>query len=147
MTAASWPKFDPVPPTETPVGRSLRWSSSVMKKNTLSFTIGPPKLKPPCLSLKVEIFVSVTPLPTQSWLRPKKNAVPWKSLEPLLVTALMPPPENPPCRTSYGETTSCTSRIASRLIGCVSATPPGAPADPASPNRSLLFAPSICRVL
>ena len=38
---------------------------------------------------------------------------------PLRVIALMPPPENPPWRTSYGETTICSSWIASRLTGCV----------------------------
>ncbi len=107
------------------------------------FINGPPTLKPPCLSLNVEIFVSVMPLPTQSWLRPKKNPVPWISFDPLFVMAFTPPPAKPPCRTSYGETTSWISAMASRLTGCVSAVPPGAPAELARPNRSLFAAPSI----
>ena len=41
------------------------------------------------------------------------------------VIALMPPPENPPWRTSYGETTSWSSWIASRLIGCALGLPAG----------------------
>ena len=48
------------------------------------------------LVLELRDRASSAPLPTQSWLRPKKNAVPRKRFVPLLVMALMPPPENPP---------------------------------------------------
>ena len=72
--------------------------------------------------------------------------MPLKRFAPLRVMTLMPPPEKPLWRTSYGATTSCSSLTASRLIGCVLACPPGVPCR-ASPNRSLLTAPSIWMLL
>ena len=61
---------------------------------------------------------------------------------PDLVTALIPAPVKPPCRTSIGEITTWNSWMASSEIGLAPACPPGVPLA-ARPKRSLLTAPSI----
>jgi hypothetical protein len=86
---------------------------------------------------RFEVFSGARPL---SRIEPYTE--PWKLLVPDLVMALTPPPVNPPCLMSYGETTTCSSCTESREIGCASVVPPGVPVLP-RPNRSLLTAPSI----
>ena len=78
LTSSWWPNAWPVAPvTEKPFGVFLRPMSKLPKKNALFFTIGPPRLKPPCWSLNrptgvfCEASNVVSILPTRPWLRPK----------------------------------------------------------------------------
>jgi hypothetical protein len=88
----------------------------------------------------------VNPSPTYDGSRLVPKSDPSKSFVPERVTAFTPPPVKPLCRTSYGETRSCSSWMASSEIGCVPAPPPGVP-DAERPNRSLFTAPSIWMLL
>src|SRR5262249_61674224 len=117
---------------------------------------GPPRLAPPCLSANVPTLRSggegtllvarAGILPTSDSVGPKRYPVPLNAFAPLRVMAFTAPPENPPCRTSYGDTTTYISWMASRLIGCVPVVPPGVPLE-ARPKRSLFTAPSIDMLL
>ena len=71
----------------------------------------------------------------------------WKAFVPLFVIALMPPPVNPPWRTSYGDTTSWIflDGVEADRLRCPSVRP--ACPTSARPKRSLLTAPSICMLL
>src|SRR4029450_13557209 len=114
-TSDWWPHAWPeLPLTENPTGTLLRAQSKLVKKNALLGLIGPPMLNPPCRSEKSPNTASpgvgfatvgmAGIVPTRLWLRPKKYPVPEMVLVPLRVPALTPPPEKPPCLTSYGAT-------------------------------------------
>src|SRR2546430_4556052 len=75
------------------------------------------------------------------------NADPWNWLVPDLVTALIRPPTNPPCRTSNGATRTWYSFTASIESGRAFTPPPGTWLLALSANRSLLLVPSIWMLL
>src|SRR5436309_4033416 len=75
------------------------------------------------------------------------NADPWNWLAPDLVTALIRPPTNPPCRTSNGATRTWYSFTASIESGRAFTPPPGTWLLALSANRSLLLVPSIWMLL
>ncbi len=80
--------------------RSDRCSiSRFAKKNTLFFTIGPPRLNPVCNCFRSPLNISTpsTFPPVMSLFLKKPNTVPFNSLVPDFVTALMDAPVNPDC--------------------------------------------------